>query len=52
VPHGWIRVVKEAIRSVVPQFCARRMLKEYTNQMYAKAAQPLSKKDRQLLFRA
>ena len=39
VPHGWIRVVKEAIRSVVPIFCARRMLKEYTEQMYMPAAQ-------------
>jgi starch phosphorylase len=37
VPHDWIRVVKEAIRSVVPNFCARRMLKEYTNQIYLPA---------------
>jgi starch phosphorylase len=44
VPHGWISVVKEAIRSTVPQFCARRMLKEYTDRMYIKAAQSLSKK--------
>jgi starch phosphorylase len=34
VPHGWIRVAKEAIRSVAPVFCARRMLKEYTERMY------------------
>jgi hypothetical protein len=26
--------VKEAIRSVVPVYCARRMLKEYTGQLY------------------
>jgi starch phosphorylase len=44
VPHGWISVVKEAIRSTVPKFCARRMLKEYTDRMYIKAAQSLSKK--------
>jgi starch phosphorylase len=37
VPHGWIRVIKESIRSVVPAFCARRMLKEYTEQMYIPA---------------
>lgn len=43
IPHSWIRVVKEAIRSVVPQFCARRMLKEYTDQIYTKAAQSLSR---------
>ena len=44
VPHGWLRVVKEAIRSVVPYFCSRRMLEEYTDRMYARAAQSLSKK--------
>lgn len=42
VPHGWIRTVKEAIRSIVPVFCARRMLKEYTERMYRAAAQSLS----------
>ena len=44
VPHGWISVVKEAIRSVVPHYCARRMLKEYTDRLYVKAARPLRKK--------
>jgi starch phosphorylase len=34
VPHGWIRLAKEAIRSIVPVFCARRMLKEYIERMY------------------
>jgi len=38
VPQSWIRVIKEAIRSVVPQFCARRMVKEYISQMYVPAA--------------
>jgi glycogen phosphorylase len=37
VPHGWIHVVKEAIRSIAPQFCARRMLKEYTTRIYVTA---------------
>jgi starch phosphorylase len=41
VPHGWIRMVKEAISSIVPIFCARRMLKEYTERMYIPAAQSL-----------
>jgi len=40
VPHDWIRFVKEAISSVMPVFCARRMLKEYTKRMYIPAAQP------------
>ena len=25
IPHGWVRMVKEAIRSIVPAFCAGRM---------------------------
>ncbi|MFH0941953.1 MAG: alpha-glucan family phosphorylase [Chloroflexota bacterium] len=40
LPHGWIRMVKEAIRSVIPVFCARRMLKEYADKMYRVAARP------------
>jgi starch phosphorylase len=39
VPHDWIRMVKESIFSIVPVFCARRMLKEYTERMYVPAAQ-------------
>jgi starch phosphorylase len=38
VPHGWIHMVKEAIGSIVPVFCTRRMLKEYVEQMYIPAA--------------
>ncbi len=37
VPHRWLRYVKGAIASVVPVFCARRMLKEYIKQMYLPA---------------
>jgi len=40
VPRGWIRLLKEAIRSIVPVFCTRRMLKEYTERMYQAAVQP------------
>lgn len=42
VPHGWIRMVKEAIRSVVPVYNTRRMLKEYTERMYKPAARSLN----------
>jgi starch phosphorylase len=38
VPHGWVHMVKEAIDSIVPRFCTRRMLKEYVEQMYIPAA--------------
>ncbi len=29
VPHGWVRMVKESIRTLPPRFCTRRMMKEY-----------------------
>ena len=38
IPRGWIRIVKESIRSVTPRFCARRMVKQYVEEMYAPAA--------------
>lgn len=38
VAHGWMQLVKEAIRSIVPAFSARRMVKEYAAQMYVPAA--------------
>jgi starch phosphorylase len=44
VPHGWMRLVKEAIRSVAPVFCTRRMMKEYIEQMYLPAARSLKDK--------
>jgi glycogen phosphorylase len=38
VPHAWLTIVKECIRSVGPQFCAARMLKQYVADMYVPAA--------------
>lgn len=37
VPRGWIEVVKETIRSIAPQFSMRRVVKEYTERLYAPA---------------
>jgi starch phosphorylase len=37
VPHRWVATIKEAIRTVAPHFCARRMVKEYVERMYAPA---------------
>jgi starch phosphorylase len=34
VPGGWVGMMKEAISSIVPRFCTRRMLKEYIEKMY------------------
>jgi starch phosphorylase len=39
IPHRWLRIVKEAIRTVAPRFSARRMVKEYVERMYAPALQ-------------
>jgi len=38
VPHRWLKIVKEAIKTVTPNFSACRMMKEYTQQMYLLAA--------------
>jgi starch phosphorylase len=37
VPRRWIGLVKEAIRTVSPRFCTRRMVKEYVEKMYEPA---------------
>jgi len=37
VPRGWVRVMKEAIRTAAPVFCTRRMVKEYTERFYVPA---------------
>ncbi len=41
VPHKWTQMVKESIGSIVPRFSARRMLKEYAEQIYIPAAQSI-----------
>ena len=38
VPHGWLRIVKEAIRTVLPNFCACHMVKRYAGEMYGPMA--------------
>ena len=37
IPHRWLRVIKEAIRTNAPLFSARRMVKDYVEQMYLPA---------------
>jgi len=34
VPHDWVKVMKEAIKSTGPRFSARRMVKEYALKFY------------------
>ena len=38
VPRGWVRMMKQAIRTGGARFTARRMLKDYTEQYYVPAA--------------
>jgi len=35
--HGWIQMAKESIRTIVPQYSASRMLKEYAQKLYVPA---------------
>ena len=37
IPHKWVAMVKESLRTVTPQFSTRRMLKEYVERMYMPA---------------
>jgi starch phosphorylase len=37
IPRRWLNVVRQAIRTVAPQFSTRRMVKEYVERMYVPA---------------
>jgi starch phosphorylase len=45
VPRRWVKIVKQSIRTVLPQFSARRMVKEYVRTMYQPAlgGQPVAR---------
>ena len=45
VPRRWLQVVKQSMRTVLPLFSARRMVKEYVRDMYLPAIkdQPVTK---------
>ncbi len=45
VPHNWVAVMKEAIRTCAPQFSMRRMVKDYTNDLYVPAMARAAKVD-------
>jgi starch phosphorylase len=42
IPHNWIQVMKEAIKSTAAIFSARRMMKEYATKFYRPALQNAS----------
>jgi starch phosphorylase len=37
VPRGWLQLVKESIRTIAPQFCTKRMVKDYVETLYRPA---------------
>ncbi len=37
IPRGWVEIMRESIRSCAPMFGTRRMIKEYTTNLYVKA---------------
>ena len=37
VPHRWLQFAKQSIRTILPRFTARRMVKEYVRTMYMPA---------------
>ena len=37
IPHGWVKMMKESIKSNAPLFSARRMVKEYVHNYYVPA---------------
>jgi starch phosphorylase len=37
IPHAWVQIMKEAIRTSIVAFSTRRMVKEYVQQMYLPA---------------
>ncbi|MCK4473556.1 MAG: alpha-glucan family phosphorylase, partial [Anaerolineae bacterium] len=47
IPRGWVQVMKEAIRTAVPAFCTRRMVKEYAERFYVPAARRAAEIERE-----
>jgi starch phosphorylase len=43
IPHGWVQVMKEAIKVTGREFSARRMAKEYTKRFYFNALEAAMK---------
>jgi glycogen phosphorylase len=40
IPRRWLSVVRQAMASVTPRFSARRMVKQYADEMYAPVLRP------------
>jgi starch phosphorylase len=46
VPRRWVQVMKETIRTVTPDYSARRMVKEYAEKMYVPALRAAGQPER------
>jgi glycogen phosphorylase len=46
LPHGWVKVMKESIKMAGPNFCTRRMAKEYAGKFYLKIMTEAGRIDR------
>jgi starch phosphorylase len=44
IPTKWLAMVKENMRTLVPQFSTRRMVKEYMQEMYLPCLAPVEEK--------
>jgi glycogen phosphorylase len=44
MPRRWLQMVKEGIRTTMPRFGARRMVKQYAEQMYVPVAERQGKR--------
>jgi glycogen phosphorylase len=45
IPHRWMGIVKEAIKTITPEYSACRMMREYTQQMYLPATMQQQKSE-------
>jgi starch phosphorylase len=45
ISHGWMERVKSSMKTIIPQFSTRRMVKEYVDRLYVPAVErdPLTK---------
>ncbi len=47
IPHRWLATVRQAMMTVTPRFCARRMVKEYAETMYTPATSAYARQGNQ-----
>ncbi len=43
IPVGWVHAMKESMKSIIPAFSTRRMIKEYVENMYLPAVRSVSR---------